>query len=865
MTDSITSAFITILASSATVGLGAAFLRIFGFVALPPTLFLGASYGVGMVSIGTLLHWTSHTGVALSMLSWVAVAVGIASGAWVLRGPRSSARGTVGSPTIFPDPTGHINKSYFRDPVVLVLVILVLLHLAITLGNNVARPIFPWDAFTTWMYRAKAWVLQDSVSTMAFSPEWIAAGGTPGYGIYASQYPAALSVYTAFMSALTGTWTPAAASTPWTLCLLAMCMTTHGALRAAGTTPRLAVVGAYMLCSLPLMNIHAALAGYGDLWMALFSGGGLALLLAHRLTREKQTLWLALLLMLAGTQIKTEGWIWLGLGLLFLALESTAQRIGYFKLIIFCSAFPALLWAFGLTHLSLGPLGKWGLDSAHLHVGPMGTFALRPYNPVANYFDIVFQQPNFLLLGGAYAIILVALPLVARRDAAPFWTMGCLIGLSQAVIFGLSSFSVYAETGTAITRLLLQFTPVLVISVIIGWQRLNRHERLALASDTVAASRPPIVNGHIGSLLVLLLVTASLLAPGLWLLGNGTPSDSSEKLAFDQSDFVAAVGRTKGTDHGRQFTDSPINVGVLKAPLPASSRELPRYLLTDLSLTHYGDASFYWVLDGESDVQRISLGVSGPAIEDLSLYPAWDNRRIKEAGYLVQEHAFSTTAIRSLSLKDAISWLDLPAVVNQWMTAEPTSHRLINHTLGHAQAPVPSSIWLTVGGALLAALGIVLAGIFGRVAVTLTGAALLTLWTAADLLSINSSEALSNAFVFEKKYYLTPGTSIEKTIDEASRELQQNGRYEGAVLIVATDESSQLAAQRLPFDVLPRAAAHIDVGTARSVAASWPGPIVLFGANDSDIQRTANKIMLSGSHLDMQQYSGFAVIAAKNP
>ena len=31
-------------------------------------------------------------------------------------------------------------------------------YLTLILLNNMSRPVFPWDAFTTWMFRGKAWV-----------------------------------------------------------------------------------------------------------------------------------------------------------------------------------------------------------------------------------------------------------------------------------------------------------------------------------------------------------------------------------------------------------------------------------------------------------------------------------------------------------------------------------------------------------------------------------------------------------------------------------------------------------------------------------------------------------------------------------
>ena len=45
--------------------------------------------------------------------------------------------------------------------------IIIVSFLFLILLNNVYREIFAWDAFTTWMYRAKIWVLSNGVETFS--------------------------------------------------------------------------------------------------------------------------------------------------------------------------------------------------------------------------------------------------------------------------------------------------------------------------------------------------------------------------------------------------------------------------------------------------------------------------------------------------------------------------------------------------------------------------------------------------------------------------------------------------------------------------------------------------------------------------
>ena len=74
-------------------------------------------------------------------------------------------------------------------------------------------------------------------------------------------------------------------------------------------------------------------------------------------------------------------------------------------------------------------------------------------------------QGNFLLLVPLYGIALVTLLIRDFRDYFGYLLMALCLMAVHIVIFGLSEHSFYAETGTAINRLLLQNVPVLVVTI----------------------------------------------------------------------------------------------------------------------------------------------------------------------------------------------------------------------------------------------------------------------------------------------------------------------------------------------------------------------------------------------------------------
>ena len=821
-----------LLASLATVGLGVSLLRVVGFKSLPTTLMLGAGYGVGVVVISQLLHLASHADVGLSMAGWCLVGLGLAACVWLVRAEIISCNitppETAGARYVGLFRSGRI---WARDPVVVALLVLVAAHLVITLINNALRPVFPWDAFTTWMYRAKAWALQDAITAMAFTPDWIHEPTGSGYAIYASQYPTALSIYAALLSSLTGGWQPAAASAPWSLALTASGLTLHGILRLAGISQRLSVIGAYLLVSLPLLNVHAALAGYGDLWMALYSGGGLAALLIWRTFHRATALWLSLTLLAAGTQIKTEGWVWLLLGITFLLLEAISSRIGYTKLVAGIVALAGLIWSLDITLLSLGPLGQWGIDDSRLYAGAIGNFNIRPYNPLTNYWAILFDQANFLLAAGFYFLALAAISLKRdERHLGSVWTMSLLIAASQIIIFGLSSYSEYAETGTAIARLLLHFSPVVVVTVIVGWSSMTCADSdanmQARETSNLTASRSE-------RWLPLVLVTAlsaAFLVPITALLLNTT----SPSLAAANISMANVVGRIEKTDMGTRFLASPINVGVLKAP-SAVSAPPPRYLIADVTAPDSESVSFYWINSGETQVNSTPVNLSGRSVTDLNRYGAWRSGGKKELGFLVHSQAFEQSYVRGFSLTDTLSADIIPALLNHWSAAEPLTQATINNTMGHAESAMSVTFWVNGGLVFVAVLGALLICKRHRASYqVLIGGSLIGLWLTVDTMTLANTPMLDCLTGNPRCLATGEADPHARGLVQLSKELKANTPTDKPIIVVNAGDS--LGAQKLPLLLLPKATVYV---SSHQVPADWAFDIVVLGNNAEALNDTA--------------------------
>lgn len=834
------TALSTLAASAATAGLGAALLRVLGFSDLPKSLVLGVGYGIGVVVSAKLLQLLSYLGIALSTSSWMTVATGLLAGLWVWpKVMRQRSSPGQGCASLDEPPSLALERSWLRNAFVIGLLALVAIHISIALVSNLTRPIFPWDAFTTWMYRAKAWTLQDAITAMAFTPNWIAAGGESGNAIYASGYPNALSIYAAFMAALTGGWNGAAASVPWSLGLTALALTVYGSLIAGKLSRSSALIGAYLLVSLPLLNIHAALAGYGDLWMALFSGCGLSALLIWRACRRPITLWLGLLLLLAGTQIKTEGWVWLGLALTFIFTEHLANRIGYAKLVVSLLIMAGLMWMSGLTYFSLGPLGDWGVDNSYIRAGALGSFALRPYNPAVNYGQILFKQGNFLLLAGFYLLAIAIISIRRHRYTASIWSMGLLIITSQVIIFGLSSFSEYAESGTAITRLLLHFTPVAVVTIVLAWPEKRDVAHSPEKSRKEQGNTEPVATQWRQLIASAVFILMALIAPLSALIANTSPHSIS---VFDDQ-MIVVVGQRESTDLGTRFTNSPINVGVLKAPTSFSSQP-PRYLTADITVPHESSVAFYWMNAGTTGVDSTPLVLSGKTIIDLSRFDAWRTNGKQELGFLVQSGDFEESYIRGFSLSDNLGPSMLPALMNHWTSAEPLTQKSINSTEGHRESPLTLTTWLYVG---FLSITLISAALFvvkpARTYLSAVGASLIGLWVLASSITLATTPLLDCLRVIGQCGPSTAGDPHAMTLVTTAAEVKTHVAQDMPILVV--DAGNALGAQKLPLLLLPHRAVHV---SPSQVPSDWTGAVVLMGEQIDDLSNESlNKLTAAGN------------------
>ena len=818
--------------------------------ALNTELNLWLKAGAGFfISAALLIQWLSYAPVSLSAASWSAVFVSALASLPLFRLTRRPEQAAI---------SGLLQRKRLSPYLPsFLLITLIAAHLLLVLASNLTRDIYPWDAFTTWMYRAKVWVLNDEMLNFQGVNQWLQSGGL-GYALPASHYPPSVSAVAAFSSALSSGWDDQSASMPWFFAMLAIGSMMFGVCKQSGlaTLPSLAVL--YLLISLPIVGMHGVLAGYADLWMVGTSGMGLAALLLWTQKRQRGALAIGTVLLVVGPCFKTEGWIWLGMGMLFILIHTLWHQRRYAAL--FC-VMAILLAGFRLQSVNFGALGLWGIHEETIHIGPLGQYLLRPYNALPKYLEMIFLRGNFHLLGTLYLLALALLTFINWRASVTHWLMGALIICSQWVIFGLSSYSLYAETGTAINRLLLQFLPVFVLTIAVAWKVVT--ETLNQSPSQAVLGRFAQSAGMIGILLV------SLAAPAFILLDWSGNERNDQEASYTPDLLEPVLGKLRRLDNGSlAFTGTPGPVAVAKVRLKSLGSPQPRYVMPNASMLAPGAASFYWINKDEPQVNSYSLDISGPAILDMKSVPAFWQKPVIEMGYLVEKQALGSVQLDTLTVSNAIRPQLLPALMNHWLTPNGISQRSINMVNGHSPSPISWASW----AGLAALLGTMLAAAItattklrwsdGKLIITTLVA---LLWLASDLLSLRQLHAtLRPLMVDSTQTEWHMNTGLGEQLPQIAQLITANTSGAMGVATVSLDQSGDFYAQKLPLILAPQPAVSVSLTRATNLAKTWQGHFILFSSNKALLLKEANSLVAQTRLQIMEQGDDYVFLTLEN-
>ena len=131
------------------------------------------------------------------------------------------------------------------------------------------QPLYPWDAWTQWATKARVWFELGRIVPFASADAWFAADGA-AYFDAAPGNPPTMPLLQVWACIALGRWDDALMNWPWWQIAVALALAVYGAMRAHDLPPLAALVVAFFVASLPLANVHVALAGYADLPLAAY-------------------------------------------------------------------------------------------------------------------------------------------------------------------------------------------------------------------------------------------------------------------------------------------------------------------------------------------------------------------------------------------------------------------------------------------------------------------------------------------------------------------------------------------------------------------------------------------------------------------
>ena len=407
-----------------------------------PTL-LGYGYLAGALATTLVMRLLDLLGVRFGFFSiGLALLVLICAGAWLGRKSPWKME-TLGAD--WRDLSG------WRKAVYALLLAIIAVRLA-GLGLEIVwRPLFPWDAWAQWATKARVWYELGHLAPFVPASEWLAGSVAGAYTDAAPHYPPAIPLLQVWMSYALGRWDDTLMNLPWLMCAVTLGLAFYGQARRAQVTPLPALMFTYFLLSLPMLDVHVALAGYSDLFMGAVYGLAAMAFFHWSRTRDVWQGAVALLFALGCILIKQPGigWALTFLPALWVVFMPRAGTAGTAAVLILGAI---ALFAIGDKNIDL--LGY----PLHLHFSADGTPFRENMMAMDNWHLLWFMAAGALVVSW-------------RKVLAPSCRGMTVLLVSAttflAVVFFFTQAQAWAKDYTTINRALLHMAPMLMFYVMV--------------------------------------------------------------------------------------------------------------------------------------------------------------------------------------------------------------------------------------------------------------------------------------------------------------------------------------------------------------------------------------------------------------
>jgi len=230
-----------------------------GILALATSLLLGPLAAASSLALLDLIGLGWDRNLLLGL--WLSVTASLV-GLWWWRARQKTTTAQI--------PRGALRFSLVsvRGAVMAILLVWLVVRLLSLLVEVWWLPVSPWDAWVSWALRAKVWFYQGEMVPFAEPHEWLEAvsEGQRVWMANGAHYPPLVPLIQVWQAVMLGRFDDRWINLPWLGAWVSVLMLSYALARQARMPVQGALVVAALVASLPMLDVHAALAGYADLW-----------------------------------------------------------------------------------------------------------------------------------------------------------------------------------------------------------------------------------------------------------------------------------------------------------------------------------------------------------------------------------------------------------------------------------------------------------------------------------------------------------------------------------------------------------------------------------------------------------------------
>lgn len=428
-------------------------------------LLLGYGYIIGLFVVTLILRIWNAFGwkldfVPISILLWIL----ILSAIWIL-------------PKTFWYSLKKYSLFSFSYNIQAVLISLLLIWIGIRLiylGSEMwLRPLYPWDAWFAWGQKTATWFELRQLTPFAVPENWPGTVNAPIFTAPAYSYPPTIPLIQVWTLLGLDQWDDALMNLPWLMCWIALGLGVYGQARQWGVSSLAALIWVYLLLSLPMLNVHIAIAGYADIWLATGYGFTLMAILLWIQQRQSYQIWLSVFSAIFTLQTKSEGLAWLITLIPTVLIAIGFKTTSVFKLIAGFLLIVGLVYLLSPFEIKLIGLWQFIVNSNLIQLPGLPPLVLERQSVVIPLLQHLFVMGNWHLLWFLVIGVLIAGTTCLRTNRS---LIAAYLAVGMGVIFlgfmfGFTEFGRWAENATIINRLVLHMVPGMVFVCLITWDK----------------------------------------------------------------------------------------------------------------------------------------------------------------------------------------------------------------------------------------------------------------------------------------------------------------------------------------------------------------------------------------------------------